>query len=113
MNAFGTTLGKALYRIKVTDQSGQALSLWTAFKRAVMVWFRGLALGIPFITLFTQIIAYEKLSTDRQTTWDRDLNLRVTIRYLSAARVLLLILAWVLLILICGFLIVLGASAGR
>jgi uncharacterized RDD family membrane protein YckC len=60
MNVLGTTLGKALYGIRVTNAAGHALSLSTSFVRALSIWAGGLGAGIPLVGLFTLIAAYSR-----------------------------------------------------
>ncbi|WP_412754882.1 RDD family protein [Legionella donaldsonii] len=67
----GSTFGKWLLRIQIIPNDGQRPTLPHAFKRSVKVWFFGLAMGIPFINLFTLISAHSNLSKNRITSWDK------------------------------------------
>jgi hypothetical protein len=98
MNALGSTLGKALYGIKVTDSLDHQLPLPISFRRAFAVWVRGLGIGIPIVALFTSISAYRTLSREGRTSWDRDFDCLVSFKHLSVVRLFILILAWTLLV---------------
>jgi uncharacterized RDD family membrane protein YckC len=76
----GSSLGKWLFGVRVTDMQHRPIGYKTAFKREMMIWIRGLALGIPLIALFTLSSAYKKLLKDGRTSWDEQLNCLVTYR---------------------------------
>ncbi len=77
MSKFGTTPGKALLRIRVVREDGRPLDLSTAMNRAVMVWWRGWGIGVPLVSFVALIVAFSKLMSTGQSTWDRDLRTRV------------------------------------
>lgn len=78
MGTFGTTLGKKLMLIEVTNQDGTKLTPFIAFKRSRLVWQRGMGLGIGIIQVIANLVGYRKLKRDGVTSWDKDLELRVT-----------------------------------
>lgn len=86
LSAFGSTPGKRLLRISVTNADGSRLTFGTAMERSVQVWLRGLALGLPVIFLFTMVASFIRLSREGRTAWDQKLDLRVTHGELSALR---------------------------
>jgi len=94
MTAFGTTLGKTLYKISVKPASGSNRTFANYLSRAVQVWFRGLGIGIPFVVLVTQIFAYRNLRDKGQTSWDRDGGWTVSHGTLSGGRWLLIIASY-------------------
>jgi len=69
---FGTTPGKSLLRIKVIYNSPNELTYSHALKRSIKVWWRGMGAGVPLISLFTLISAYNTLKTKGRTSWDAD-----------------------------------------
>jgi uncharacterized RDD family membrane protein YckC len=75
VGATGTSVGKAIFGIKILNPNAQAIGIVNGLKREFRVWLAGMGLGIPIITLFTMIAAYQKLKSDGSTTWDRDRNL--------------------------------------
>jgi uncharacterized RDD family membrane protein YckC len=95
---FGTTPGKALLRITVTNADGTRLSHATAVSRSFQVWMGGLGFGIPLVLLITEIASYSRLESTGSTAWDASLGLRVTHgemstpRWIAAAAVIALIL---------------------
>lgn len=95
---FGTTLGRALLRIRVTSRAGGSLSLAVALNRSFQVWMRGLAFGLPGVPLVTQIVAYNRLSREGSTSWDSELDLRVAHEPVGAAR-------WICVALIFAFML--------
>lgn len=67
-----TTPGKWLFNIYVLDKYGNRVDYKTSLKRSFLVFYRGLGLGIPLISLFTLTKAYGKLTTNVFTSWDID-----------------------------------------
>ncbi|TXK72382.1 RDD family protein [Paenibacillus sp. N3.4] len=81
LSTIGTTLGKFLFGVKVHNENGLKLTFKQAMKRGLLVWWRGLGMGIPVITLITYWDGYNNLKHKlRETTWDRDLGITVTHR---------------------------------
>lgn len=78
LSKVGTTLGKWLLRVTVTDKEGKRLSFSTALKRTFLVYLKGFALGLPYVNLVTLIIAYKRLKANQITSWDRDCQTTVT-----------------------------------
>lgn len=74
---FGTTIGKALFNIKVT-KNGQRLNFGQAFGREVRCYVRGLGLGLPIIYLITMFVSYQDLKKAGSSSWDRDYGNVVT-----------------------------------
>lgn len=99
---FGSTLGKSLLRIRVTQADGSRLDFGTAFTRSFHVWMSGLAFGLPFISLITQIISYNRLTSDGITPWDRSLDLRVTHEEPGVLRWLGVVGVFLVLVLLIG-----------
>jgi len=70
ISRFTTTPGKWIFGISVVSENENKLPYFVALDRAVQVWARGDGLGIPIVTLFTRILAYQRLKTTRSTFWD-------------------------------------------
>jgi hypothetical protein len=68
--AFGTTVGKALHGIRLRHAGGPSLPLGSAVNRAFSVWFKGMGMGIPLITLITMAVAHNRLTKKGKTSWD-------------------------------------------
>ncbi len=73
----GTTPGKWVMGLRVEKAGGQNLDFPAAWKRSLLVWLRGLGMGIPVVSLFTMFKAYSVLDRDGRTTWDTDSGARV------------------------------------
>jgi uncharacterized RDD family membrane protein YckC len=68
---FGTTIGKAIFGISVETPEGMRPSYAQASARELGVYLKGLALGVPLVSLFTLIASYKRLTSDGTTSWDR------------------------------------------
>lgn len=78
LSTWGYTLGKALFQVIVRDEAGEILTFKRALQRALLVWVKGLALMFVLITPIAMMIAHARLMIFGETTWDRDLRIRVT-----------------------------------
>lgn len=78
ISRYTATPGKWLCKITVRNSNGKKLSYNQALKRSLDVWFRGLGLGLPFISIITQIIAYTRLKSKGITSWDKKGQILVT-----------------------------------
>ncbi|MFN5270830.1 MAG: RDD family protein [Hyphomonadaceae bacterium] len=73
----GTTLGKWIFGIRITHVDGRPMGLWIALKREFAVYVRAYFLMVPIANLFTLAGAYETLTSEGKTSWDRDYALMV------------------------------------
>ncbi len=85
----GTTPGKWILRIEIRGRDGAYPSFQASLQRAVSVWIRGLAMGLPILILFTQILGYRELTQQGITPWDRAGQLEVRHGHLDGARITL------------------------
>jgi uncharacterized RDD family membrane protein YckC len=76
----GSSLGKWLCGVRVAHMDGRLLGFQLALKREAMVWWRGLGMGIPGVNLVTIFVGYKTLTKQQETSWDKDLRLRVSYR---------------------------------
>lgn len=88
LSAWGTTPGKAFLGIKVETASGTKPTYSQALSRSFMVWLIGQGLYIPIVSIITELVAYGKLTSEGQTTWDRSTGLRVRHAPCGAGRVI-------------------------
>jgi hypothetical protein len=95
LSSFGTTPGKSLLGIKIRALSGKKISYSTGMRRGFLVWLNGMGMGIPFVALFTMIIAYSKLKRNGITSWDERCRISVIHGQLSIFRVILFITIFV------------------
>lgn len=83
---WGTTPGKTLLKVRLRNSAGNKLCYADALSRAFKIWFRGLGLGIPIVALFTQIHAYNRLTEQAVTSWDKDGDFKVSHQTIGAWR---------------------------
>lgn len=99
--AGGSTPGKALFGLRVVDARGRALGFGPACARGFHVLMRGMAFGIPVVSLVFVAAAGGPLLKDGRTSWDARLGTRVEARPMSAANwqlgLVALFCAWALL----------------
>jgi hypothetical protein len=95
----GLSLGKWIFGIRVT-RDGAPMGPLRALRREFAVFFKGLGLGVPLVSLFTLVGSYSALSDKRITPWDKAQKLGVNHRPESlgasigmGAAVVLLVLA--------------------
>ena len=70
--ALGNTPGKAIAGIKVLTEDGRRLLSAPAYLgRNFGVYFFGLGLGLPLVSLFTLIYGYRRAAAGEMSTWDR------------------------------------------
>ncbi len=77
MSTWGTTPGKWLLKIQVTDAQGGKLEMTQAFRRSLQVWIRGMGMGIPILSLVTLMMSHGRLVQDGSTRWDQLGNCKV------------------------------------
>ncbi len=82
----GGNLGKWLFGICVLDEADRPIGVIRSFKREGRVLLFGLAFGIPFLSLISMIISYQKLKQDRSTSWDEALAVKVVHRKAGVAQ---------------------------
>lgn len=99
LSSCGATPGKLLLRTKVYGQSGQFLTYSDALNRSMNVWVIGEALYIPIVLVITNLVAYNKLTKNGITTWDKAGNYTVTHNKIGAW----CIIAFVLLFIVSFF----------
>jgi hypothetical protein len=103
VSSWGTTPGKALMRVSLRTTDGENLPFDRALARAFRVWFFGLGIGFPVITVITTLVAYNKLKKNGRTSWDAALGIDVRHEAISAARwaavVIVLLVPFVLAVL--------------
>lgn len=97
--ALGTTPGKALLRVRLRNSDGSRPSYSRALGRAFNVLIMGLGFGIPFVSVFTVINAYYRLTNKGITSWDREGNFIVSHQNIGGFRVFLAII-FILLVFI-------------
>jgi len=82
----GTTPARALFRIHVAPNGPGELTVASAMRRNLKLAALGLGLGLPIVSLVTQIVSYRALVDNGVTPWDRQENLSVTYGETGEAR---------------------------
>lgn len=98
ISSFGTTPGKWLFGIKVTQKKGGRLNYMEALNRSMFVWILGIGIGIAFLQIVAMAIALLYLLSKGETFWDRLLNTQVDHRPLGLGRIILAIAAYLVLL---------------
>lgn len=107
LSAFGSTPGKWLFRIKLLYREGSEIPYSVALSRSSKVWWRGLGIGFPLISLITLAVAYRRLTRNSVTSWDREDKFVVSHERIGMPRVI----GAVVFFLLYFFLIALGSVA--
>ena len=102
LSTWGTTPGKAFLNVRVRKADGDKLSYGEALERSMNVWVRGLGLGIPIVALFTQIKAYNRLTKEGMTSWDKEGDFRILHGLVGAGRVILTVIVFMGFVLLIG-----------
>jgi uncharacterized RDD family membrane protein YckC len=98
----GNTPARFLLGISVRTNSGNNLSFNAALFRSIQVLFQGAGLGIPFVSLFTQIFAYRRLVRTGTTLWDTANDSVVVHKEWGTGRALLCTLAVASVLILAG-----------
>jgi hypothetical protein len=93
LSLVGTTPGKALFKIRLSLDGCDSIPFIFAFYRSLRVWWRGLGVGVPIVTLFTLVHAERVLSRDGVTSWDKELGFRVAHEKIGPIRIVTAV-AW-------------------
>lgn len=91
--AFGTTLGKAIYGISLFPKENE-ITFYQALRRSVLVWWNGLGIGFPIITIFTLISAFNNLKKKGVTSWDAKIGWSVNHSQFGALRWIGILTCW-------------------
>jgi uncharacterized RDD family membrane protein YckC len=77
LSRYGTTPGRSLLRVQVRTLAGGLPSYRQALHRSLSVYVKGLALGLPFISMMVMIWWKFRLMQTRVTPWDESSETRV------------------------------------
>ena len=89
ITAFGTTIGKMLFRIRVLNHRGERLKLSQSVSRVLLVYFLGMGMGYLPMQLLLNFFAYRRLGRRSVTFWDEQLHCQVFQDPMSRTRALL------------------------
>jgi uncharacterized RDD family membrane protein YckC len=94
IHRFGTTPGKWLLGLKVTNLDGSKLSLGQSTRRALRVYFIGIGFAIPYVMLFCMALSAFTARRIGAPVWDHAGSHAVTSKPLSPWKLLTLIFAF-------------------
>lgn len=83
---WGTTPGKALLALRIRTERQARPPFPAALRRAVLVWWRGLAAGVPPLMPVAAVVAGRRLAREGIAPWDRVTRLVVEQRAFRRAR---------------------------
>lgn len=106
ISSFGTTPGKKLFGISISDSNGEDLDYTTSVQRNFTLWMKGLAFSIPFISLITLAFAHSNYTATGITSWDKQYNIVVTFKPISDLRFVLGVLLWIAMMVLNFVLVV-------
>jgi len=86
-----TTPGKKLLKIKIHKENGESFNFGDTLERTTRLWFSGLGLGLPIISILAQIVAYANISEEGIASWDKKAKMYITHDEISNIRVVIAI----------------------
>jgi len=92
LSTWGFTPTRALMGVHIRNADGSKLSYRRALERSWRVALQGMGLGIPLVTLITNVAAYNYLRDSKASTWDETLNIDVRHRRWSVLRAVAVVL---------------------
>ncbi len=95
LSKWGTTIGKWLLGVSLTDSFGNKLTYEDALSRSFQVWIKGMGLGLPIVSIITLIVSYTRLNEEGKTSWDFKGNYVVKHKELKTFCVIIVILIMV------------------
>lgn len=84
--AFGSTPGKWLLGIRITNQDDAPLNFLASVKRYVGMMVQGAGFGLPIVVFFTYILSYRRLTSTGTTAWDSATGTKVTVRHMTGLK---------------------------
>lgn len=84
LTLFGTTIGKALFGMRVQNKDGSKLHFKTAFRRSVSVYAKGLwfLIGFPGLSIWPLLQSYNFTRNAHETPWDQDCNTTLFLKHI-------------------------------
>jgi uncharacterized RDD family membrane protein YckC len=104
LSVYGTTPGKYIFGIRVVGKRGKKLSFGAAFKRALLVWVKGVGLALPVVNIITAVLGYRQLERKHVTSWDRDSNAAVEHHHYSILSPIFYFIIILVLVFLLGIL---------
>lgn len=99
----GSSIGKWVFGIRVTDTNGRPIGVILGVIRDLSVWVKGLGFGLPVVTLVTMYLGYSRLKEKGATAWDESGGYIVTHRPSGAFQYVLNTIGILLILFINAF----------
>ncbi len=100
LSFFGTTPGKWIFNLKIRNFKGEKLSFSDSLTRSFLVWLKGIALGLPIISIIAMYISGNKLKKEGITDWDYKVgSLILQEKKLSVFKIIVSVLIGILIVL--------------
>jgi uncharacterized RDD family membrane protein YckC len=74
---WGRSPGKAVLGLRVVSTDGSAITWKQAWQRSLLVWVKGLALGLPLVWLVTALVSMRRVTKTGLASWDEASRTRV------------------------------------
>lgn len=74
LNRFGTTPGKAVFGIRITQENGEMLTVSQGFSRTLGVLIKGMGLSIPIYSIYTHYKSYGRCTDRYIQPWDEGVS---------------------------------------
>lgn len=100
LSSLQTTPGKWLFKTRLVTASGEPIDHKQALVRSFKVWWRGLGVGLPMVSLFTMAVAHGRLTSNGITSWDKDGGFRVTHEKIGLPRTLVAVMFFFMFLLL-------------
>jgi hypothetical protein len=100
LSTFGTTPGKWLLKIRLISLSGSPISYSSALSRSIGVWWGGLGIGVPIVSLVTLIVAHGRLTRNATTSWDKEDGFVVSHEQVGVGRTLAAIVFFIMFLVL-------------
>ncbi len=82
----GTTPGKTFLRVQLNTKNGNKINFRSALRRSLLVWYYGLGIGFPLVTIATLYSSYHDLTHKKITVWDEKAGFIITHKEIGIIR---------------------------
>lgn len=96
ITTYATTPFKKFFGITIRHNSGEKLAYGSSLQRNFTLWFKGLALSIPLVSLVTLIYAYIAYTDNGFTSWDKSNDVSISFQPISQLRLILGVIIWII-----------------
>lgn len=98
----GTSPGKAIAGLSVRDSDNNNPSIELSLKRNLLLYIKGLVLGLPLFSLIGYISGYNAMKKNNATSWDESTGTRVYCSDGESSRTVLIAILFIALSLLAN-----------